>query len=177
MRDLVEYLPPHLAADDENRSIQDALTRLMAKYEAAWDDMLLQLHPETAGWGLELWEKAYGILGGSGLAVERRREVVIARIRSARTATVEAVRLLAESFSGGQVEVTEFNSEYRFEVKLVGVLGTPVWYDAFRDAIRAFAPAHLLISYSRRYLTVAEVEAMPVAELNATPLDYFVGGI
>lgn len=177
MRDLTEYLPPHLAADPEVAALERALTAVLTKFDEAKDDTVAQLQLDTATWGLDRWERAYGITPAPGASPERRREAVLARIRSARTATVEAIRNLAESFSGGQVEVTEHNSEYSFEVKLVGRLGIPEWYDQFRAAMSAFAPAHLQLTYSRRYLTVAEVDALTVAQLNATPLDYFIGGI
>lgn len=177
MRPLIDYLPPHLGGDREIRCIQEALTALARKWQEDLTDFFLQLRPETATWGLESWERAYGIAGGAELSDERRREVLIARMRSARTATNEAICELAESFPGGEVEVTEYPGEHRFTVKLVGRMGVPEWYDAFRTAIEAFAPSHLKVDYSRRYLTVGEVNAMTVAELNATPLDYFVGGI
>ena len=143
MRPLIEYLPPHLAADEEIRCIQDAFTVLAAKWQDDLDDFFRQLRPETATWGLDAWEAAYGITKNAALSYERRREVLIARMRSARTATNAAICEMAESFSGGRAAVREFCSEYRFVVQLLGQLGKPEWFDDFFAALQAFAPAHL----------------------------------
>ena len=45
------------------------------EYENLWElvrTLPAQLFPETADWGLELWEKRYG-LDGAGLTLEERR--------------------------------------------------------------------------------------------------------
>ncbi len=176
MRNLIEYLPPHIAADPETQHIQAALTVVMRKCWAAWEDLLLQTHPQTATWSLPYWKRKYGVASDPTLTVEQRRAVVMARMRSSRTATAEAIANVASALAGGAVAVEEHNSEQRLEIRFLEQIGLPATMEELVKAMEEAAPAHLAVSFIRRCLTIREVEAMTLTELAATPLNHFAGG-
>lgn len=143
MRDLVEYLPPHLAADTEVRAIMDALTVLLRRFLDAIDDVYLQFQPQTATWGLEMWETAFGLRTAAGAQEDQRRAALVARIRSARTATVPAVRALVAAYTDGAVNILEYPAEYRIEVYIESFNASPQWAEDIEAALADFLPAHL----------------------------------
>lgn len=143
MRALIDYLPPHIRADGEMRAIQDALTAVMSDEWAADRDLRAQIYPQTATWTLRYWEAAYGLASDESQALEQRRSALLAKIRSARTATVEAIRALAAAFTSGRVTVVEHPAEYMYDVIIDSTDNEPGWIEALRSALDAFAPAHL----------------------------------
>ncbi|OUO14938.1 putative phage tail protein, partial [Flavonifractor sp. An4] len=77
------------------------------------DVTLAQLWPQTAsGWGLELWETAYGIPVDLSKDEAFRRARVISKLRGQGTPTVELIQAVAASFANGQVEVVEHQDTY-----------------------------------------------------------------
>lgn len=143
MKRLIEYLPPHIAADGEVRAIQDAL---QAEMDAEWDandDLKAQIFPQTATWTLDRWEAAYGLRPAPTAQIAQRRADLLARIRSARTATAEAVRDLCQSYTDGAVTVEEYPAEYRIEILIEEFDASPDWQDAMKAALEDFLPAHL----------------------------------
>lgn len=149
MRALIEYLPEHIAADKEQRAIQDALTAVMEREWAANEDLRAQIFPQTATWTLKYWESFFGIRTDESLSQDTRRAVLIAKIRSARTATVAAIAALVASFTDGGITVTEVNPKSRFVVTIEELDVTADWTGALRAALENFAPAHLAFDIER----------------------------
>ena len=176
MKDLITLLPDHVAADIEVQYIQAALSAAMRKCWAARDSLIDQLMPQTATWALSMWETAYGIKSDTSQTDEQRREILIAQIRSAKTATAAQIMNVAAAWVNGEVEVIEYNGEYRFVINLISQYGIPDKMEDLQAAIDAIKPAHLAVSYTRRYLLIREVTPMTLAELAMTPLNYFAGG-
>lgn len=112
------------------------------------DFTLAQLWPQTAsGWGLELWETAYGIPIDLSKDEAFRRTRVISKLRGQGTPTVELIQAVAASFANGQVEVVEHQDTYCFTVKFVSVLGVPPNIDDLTASINEIKPAHLSFIY------------------------------
>lgn len=114
-------------------------------------DFLSQLFIKTATWGLDYWEKELGLVTNRSHSYIRRREIIMAKLRGSGTSTKERIKSVAEAFSGGEVEVIEYNSEYRFEVKFIGVLGIPPNMAGFLAMLEEIKPAHLGYSISYTY--------------------------
>ncbi|HJB99149.1 MAG TPA: YmfQ family protein [Candidatus Flavonifractor merdavium] len=111
-----------------------------------------QLWPQTAsGWGLELWETAYGIPIDVTKDVQFRRTRVISKLRGQGTPTVELIQAVAASFANGTVEVIEHNDEFYFVIKFVSILGVPPNINDLTAAINEIKPAHLKFIYEYTY--------------------------
>lgn len=155
---LLGLLPPHYHHSPEVSEFQTAVGVEVEKAQTAAADLLLQLNVDTATWGLGLWEDAYGIPRDVTKPYDFRRSQIKSKRRSAGTTTVSMIKNVAESFSNGEVEVTEHNSEYRFDVKFVGVHGIPPSIADLSAAIDEIKPAHLAYAYIYTYITWSDVE-------------------
>lgn len=129
---------------------------------------LQQLWPQTAsGWGLTLWESAYGIPTELEKDLDFRRTRVISKLRGQGSPTVELIQAVAASFVNGEVEIVEDNGQYRFVVKFLSTLGVPPNIDDLTAAIREIKPAHLDFAYQYLYRTHAQLAPYTHDQLNA----------
>lgn len=67
-----------------------------------------QLCVNTATWGLQYWEKTLGIPVEQGKDLEYRRSRIRSKLRGSGVTTVALIESVAESFSNGDVAVTEY---------------------------------------------------------------------
>lgn len=149
-------------------------SKQLAKLDDWMEDIVNQSFVETATWGLSRWEKIFGISIDESKPLEQRRAVIKAKIRGAGVTTVELVKSVAESWYNGSVEVTE--EELMVMIKFNSNYGIPSNLDDVEKALREIIPAHLMIEYLFSYLSVADVNAMTIANLNNTLLSNFAGG-
>lgn len=148
----------------------------MAEQEAAHDDFVDQLWPETATWGLSTWEEALGLPTDVSKDVESRRTRIVSKLRGSGPVTVEMIQNVAASFSGGDVEIIEYPAEYRFEVKFVGTIGIPPNMDDLTAALEEIKPAHLAYTYVIVYRIWSEVARHTWAALESRTWDDVLEG-
>ena len=84
------------------------------------------------------------------LSYEERREVLIARKTGHGTATISKLKDIAQSFTGGEIEVIENSADYSFVIKNISKKGIPSNLEAFKDAIDKIKPSHL--TYTLQFL-------------------------
>lgn len=145
MRHFIEELPRHYGRSPQDREIQRVLEGMATRAEADRDFTLTQLFPSTAsGWGLGLWEEAYGLLRLPGQTEEQRRARILAAVRGRRTTTVEVLRDIVRTMTGLDSQVAEFYAQYYFTVTLTDLPpDREVSLRDLRDQIYLFKPAHL----------------------------------
>ena len=132
--------------------LQRVLGEMVRRAGADVDFTLAQLWPQTAsGWGLAMWETAYGIPVEAAKDAEYRRSRIISKLRGQGTPTAELIRAVAASFANGEVEVVEHNDQYYFAVRFVSVLGVPPNIDDLKAAVNEIKPAHLNCIYEYVY--------------------------
>lgn len=144
MTPLILLLPKHYQRSPQDAELQRAYTVLLTQAEDDLNDTLEQLFPSTVhGWGLELWEEAYGIPAAPSLTEEQRRARILAKIKGAGMTTVEKIRSIAQAFDVSPVEVAEHYADYFFEVWYTDTIG-PIEDEAgLRAIINELKPAHL----------------------------------
>ena len=155
---LLQMLPTDYHHSTEIIDIQNALDVQSEKLRGDLNDLLQQLNIETATWGLNLWEDAYGIPHEVMKPFEYRRTRIESKMRSQGITTVAMIKNVAESFSNGEVDVIEHPAEYRFDIKFVGTLGIPPNLNDLSTAIEEIKPAHLAYAYVYTYITWSDVE-------------------
>lgn len=144
MKPLIEELPQHYQDSPPDAEIQRVLSLLVNQAERDLDFTLEQLFPSTAsGWGLALWESAYGIRPEAGQTEAQRRERVLAKVKGTGVTTAKKLLALARCFSEYPAELEELPAEYRFFIWYVGTIG-PIGQEAMlREIVDEWKPAHL----------------------------------
>ncbi len=153
MTDLMSYFPYYYENSPEFRALQEAYGPECESVRAAVEDFKAQLVLSTATWGLQYWESAFGLTPDRSLSYEARRENVRAKWRSRGVVTKEKVRLVAESFAGGEVDVQVDAQNYLVSIKFVGLLGVPANIDGLTRTLDEIIPAHLIWNYIYTYNT------------------------
>ena len=153
MTNLMTMLPIQYVNSPEVTELQQSLQHWADKMQSDRDDLFDQLHLRSATWGLELWERALGLETDISRPRPFRRSRIESKLRGLGTTTKALIKQVAESFSNGEVEVVEYNDEYRFDVVFTGTVGIPPNMDDLTAAIEEIKPAHLAFAYVIVYRT------------------------
>ena len=149
--DLMELLPSYYRGVKEAEELQEILGYKVGNLGVSTKDILKQCFISTATWGLDRWEKIFGIQTDVSKSYERRREILLAKLRGTGTTTKEMVKNVAIAFSGGEVAIKEYPEEYRFVVQFIGVKGIPQNMTGLIAALDEIKPAHLAYSFKYTY--------------------------
>ena len=164
MKPFIQELPRHYGRSPQDTELQRVLELMVAQAEADKDFTLEQLFPSTAsGWGLTLWEEAYGLRREAGRTERQRRARVLAKIKGVSTTTVERVQGIAQVFSSSRVEVEERSAESRFIIWYVETIGEIENKEDLVAIINELKPAHLAwsIKYRETFRTQGYVGTIP----------------
>ena len=167
MTDPMDYLPENYSVSAETKAIQEAIQPELTALWEGRDSLLAQLHPSTATWGLDYWERALGLSTDHSKELEYRRTRVVAKLRGNGTTTAALIKNVAESFTNGEVDVAELYSEYKVEIRFVGTLGIPPNMEDLRAALEDIMPAHLAWEFVIYYRTQDMVRQYTHGELSA----------
>ena len=151
--DLIELLPGRLLNSKEVLNFENAINSIMIMAENEKDELFKQFNLETATWSLDIWEKQYGIKIDANKDYSLRRSRVMSKMRGTGTTTVEMIKNVAESFVNGLVEIVEHNEQYKFDIKMMSVIGIPPNMEDLKDAIEELKPAHLAYEIILKYNT------------------------
>lgn len=144
MTPIEQLLPELYRQTPEDTELQRVLTLMLERAERDKDFTLEQLIPSTvSGWGLELWERAWGIPVDRTLSDARRRDKILAKVKGTGTSTLELIRAIAQSFSSFPAEVVEEPALYRFMIWYLGTIGEVENKADLVAAVNEIKPAHL----------------------------------
>lgn len=150
---LIALLPENYPKSYAVAELQRAIERLGTAAEEDVADLMEQFYLDTATWGLECWEKIYGIETDRTKDDAQRRMAVRAKMRGKGTTTVELIKNVSEAFVNGEVAVEEYNAEHRFKVVMLSVIGIPPNMEDLKRAIEEIKPAHLAYEIIIKYNT------------------------
>lgn len=143
MSELMGYLPENYRGSREVLALQNALQGEVDGVWAARDDLLAQLDPYTATWGLELWERALGIESAAHLDTQLRRRQIAATVQSQTETTPAAVQEAARTFLGMDAAVEEVFQEYRIELDVPAEYVPGAGLPRLMDHLARVLPAHI----------------------------------
>jgi hypothetical protein len=152
-RDMFDYMPKEYEDYRESRAIVQAEAKQFEALHADIADVLAQFFIDTATWGLANWERLVGVVPDESKPLSQRRSVVKSKLRGVGTVTVDLIKNVAESWYGGDVEVTEQSALYKVTVKFVSSYGVPENLADVEKALRDIIPAHLDLAFEFRFVT------------------------
>lgn len=123
---------------------------------AVWS-VLQQFFPQSATYAIASWEWENGLSIAPSMPLNDRRSRVLARLRGYGTTTMSRIRIVANSFENGTVEVIPDPNRYTLILRFADVHGEPPNLSALVDAIKLILPAHLFLKIERTYTTWAMV--------------------
>lgn len=145
--DVNYYLPKYLAKDPHFAETQRVLSWEHERYRLKIIDFAKQFHPQTATWGLGVWEEELGLPTDLTVDMELRRAKVMAKLLGASPMTVANTNKLVNLFTDdGRAYVNELPSE-----GTIGIIipSNQVYMDDLRNALDEMLPAHLTYFFQR----------------------------
>jgi len=169
--ELINYLPLFYRKIEQMKVIQGTLSIEVSKMKCIEKDVFMQGFVETATWGLKFFEEELGLPIEPNLSYEQRREMIKAKLRGTGTTTIKLIKNVAIAYSNGEVEVTEHNEHYYFEIKFIGTRGIPANMVGLKSILEEIKPAHLGINYVFTFATWGEVKKRRWGEIKKLTWD------
>ncbi|URN94632.1 MAG: YmfQ family protein [Candidatus Pristimantibacillus lignocellulolyticus] len=159
-KNLMDYLPYYWRDIRDMVELQSTVGEELGISQSALAELNTQAFLTTATWGLEYWEREFGLTTDPSMSDSWRREILMAKIRGHGTVTKQMIISAAIAFSGGDVEIVEYQSESRFVVRFIGMLGIPANMAGFIAMLEQMKPAHLSFSFDYSYTTWDKLKDM-----------------
>lgn len=137
--DVLRYLPKFLSKDGTFKATQDSLSEEHEKQRLLIVDLCKQLFVESATWGLDDWERVYG-LQNKHLPIDQRRNLLLVKMRGNQTITEEKLQEIVNLVYPPQNAVVKENTGANtFKV----IIDTIDALDEIRRVVEIYKPAHL----------------------------------
>ncbi len=156
--DLINLLPDYYKGNQTMEELQRILSGDINSLVTNFNETIDQCFVNTATSLLSRYEKIHGLQVDVSKSDEFRRERIRAKIRGTGTVTKQMIINVAQSYSNGEVEVTENPANYSFKIKFVGTRGIPANIADLTLTIEEIKPAHLSFSFEYSYMTWNEFE-------------------
>ena len=146
--DVLRYLPKYLSKDETFKGTQDSLSEEHEKQRLLIIDICKQLFVETATWGLDDWERVYGLENNRNLSIDDRRAYLLIKIQGSQTITENKLQeFINLVYPPGSAVVKENTGPNRFSV----LLDTADALDEIRNVIEVYKPAHLTYAIAHEF--------------------------
>lgn len=176
-QEMLSYLPEYYEHSRVIRADMHAKGTELDALDRALNETLDQFFVRTATWGLRHWEEELGIPVETAKPLEQRRSLVESKLRGAGKFTGQLVKKVAESYHGGEVDISFQPERWSFTVKFVDTVGIPPNLDDLRAVLEDLKPAHMAIEYEFNYLLIRDIDGvMTLNELEQVELKNFAGG-
>ncbi|RXM79569.1 hypothetical protein DP144_01820 [Clostridium tetani] len=151
--EMLQQITPMYQNSRIEQAIYEAIGSEFDSADELAQEILLQLHPQTATWGLIFWEQRLGLPTNINEDIERRRRKVIAKRQSKHIITPERMAIILKNYTGADIEMIENIAPYTFEVKLTGREGFSKSLEDLYKEVKRIKPSHLSVIYKLIALT------------------------
>ncbi|WP_010295848.1 YmfQ family protein [Clostridium senegalense] len=112
------------------------------------DEILKQFFPQTATWGLTIWEKRLNIPSNINENIDIRRAKVISRLQSKnKIINPQQMATVISNYTKAKIDIIEDVAPYVFEIDLVSNNGFPIDLKELYKEIIRIKPSHLGVRY------------------------------
>ena len=137
------------ALENECRRLSDAVTLTENQFFVLLADENIAEH-----------EKNVGLMPDSFADIGTRRGRVLSKLRGTGTVTKAMMKNVAASFINGDIEITEYPSQYLFSVTFTSKQGVPYNLADIQAMIEEIKPAHLAVQYIFTYRLWEDILAL-----------------
>jgi len=156
--ELINLLPDYYKDNLTMEELQSIISSDINNLTNSLGETIDQCFVNTATSILSRYENIYGIQVDVNKSNEFRRERIRAKIRGIGTVTKQMIIDVASSYSNGEVEVIEDNTNYSFKIKFIGTKGISANITDLTLTIEEIKPAHLSFAFEYTWITWDEVE-------------------
>ncbi|EPY6430798.1 YmfQ family protein [Clostridium sporogenes] len=156
-KEMLSYISPLYQNSKIEQAIYEAIGSEWDSADELANEILLQLHPQTATWGLVFWEQRLGLPTNTNEDIERRSRKVIAKRQSKHIINPERMAIILKNYTGADIEIIENIAPYTFEVKLTGREGFPKSLEDLYKEVKRIKPSHLSVRYKLISITESEL--------------------
>lgn len=164
---MISSLSPDYQKSEVFKQALSTVGRELEDYSGYAASSAAQRYIQTATYTLSQWEQEYGLSVSPALPLEERRSQVIAKLRGTGTVTLSLLQSIAESYEGGNVNITEYPQEGRIELSFTKRKGEPPYISQLRAVLGEIIPAHLAIDYLYRYSRWSELKVYRYSDLRS----------
>lgn len=154
---MIDTLPFYLRKSGVLNEVFDSEQHAINFLETKANDIVAQMNIDTATWGLDIFEREFGIQTDLSKSYDDRRSVIKLKWRGSGKVDGTLIKLAADAYTNGDVVVTFENGE--IIVKFNSVFGIPKNLDDLKNNINEIKPAHLNVTYTFRYTLWADIDA------------------
>ena len=169
--EMLGYLPPHWRNSMVFEQVMGAEGAEFDSILAAIGDIETQLDIDKATWGLAVYEKELGLQTDISKPLDDRRSVVKSKLRGNGKADAVLLKLVADAYTNGGVEVTF--QEGVIHIRFANVLGSPPNMADLTNTIEELRPAHLPFEFEYLYLMLRQVQQLKIGDIEQKRLTDF----
>ncbi|WP_394870576.1 putative phage tail protein [Clostridium butyricum] len=141
---LFKYVPEIIYENNaELQAIYDIQGKELDRIKNYADDIKKQFVIDTATWGLDLYEEAYGIPINHVKSYEQRRKIIKSKKLSSGIYFDERIKVLVNIFVDGKVTIIENTGPYQFTIELLNASKIEENLKDLINAINEIKEAHL----------------------------------
>lgn len=145
---MLQRISPIYASSEIEKSICEAIGSEWDSVNELIDEVLLQLFPQTATWGLVFWEQRFNLSTNLNENIELRRAKVISKMQTKYPITPLTMANILKKYTGADIIINENIAPYTFEIKLTGKQGFPKSLEALYNTVNKIKPSHLSVKYT-----------------------------
>lgn len=141
--DLEKYVPNFIKEMRELHQVYVSQGYEIGREQLTLEDLFNQIFVDTATWGLDLWEKNYGLKTNHSLSYETRRGLIKNRLNVLETTTAKRIQTVAQELTGTTIWVEELPEKSHINIFIMTRDAIPNNLNVLRDWIELVKPAHL----------------------------------
>ena len=162
--DMIKQLQSFMRQSEVYRVLFNTESGQLETRQVSINDLSSQMFIDSATWALAIYEKEFGIITDLSQTYEERRSVIKSRMRGIGTVNKALIKVVAFSFSNGDVDVSISNSTIK--VSFTSLVGVPPNEDALKAALEEIKPAHLGMTYEYLYNNWSQIAAKKWADIS-----------
>lgn len=124
-------------------SIFQAIGEEFENIDELTEEVLLQLFPQTATWGIVYWEEATHIPINNAVPLEQRRARILSKMQTRWPVTKSRMEAIINNFvSSKNAYIKQLYDQYKFVIN-IPLTGEKVYYSGLVETVEEVKPAHL----------------------------------
>jgi hypothetical protein len=145
---MITYIAPIYEQSAVMQTIFECTGKEVDDLQAWCEDIKMQLFPQTATWGLSIWEQRLGIVTSANTPIEARRQAIMSKLTIRTPMTPARMKYIVESITGVSAIIEENVAPYTFWIYLLSLGNRNIDIDRLIEAVKNAKPAHLSFGYT-----------------------------